>query len=130
MLSKGDAWICSGRDRTLDNELRQAPRLLVERAGRDGEDHDRANDRREYFLKRTARGLLLLLARLLGSEQPPPHLPDPRGSACTQVRKISIGLRSVGTVGPRNFPGVPVQPDERVDRQPPQRICCFDRDRY
>ena len=114
----------------LVKELRQAARLLVERAGGDREDHDRPDGLGEDFLGRKTWGILLLLAGLLGSERPPLHLPDPCGSTGPQVHQIPIGLRSVGAIGSRNFPGVLVQPDERADRQPSHRIRGFNRDHH
>ena len=114
----------------LVKELRQAPRLLVERAGGDREDHDRPDGLGEDFLGRKTWGILLLLAGLHGSERPPLHLPDPCGSTGPQVHQIPIGPRFAGAIGSRNFQGVLVQPDERADRQPLHQIRRFDRDRY
>ena len=52
----------------LVKELQQAPRLLVEQAGGDREDHNRPDDLREDFLRWNTWGVLLLLPGLLGLE--------------------------------------------------------------
>ena len=83
----------------MDKGFRQASGLLAELVGRNGEEHHRADDRGEGVRRRTARGLLLLFARLHGPERPQLHLPDPCGSTRTQVHRISINLHPAGAVG-------------------------------
>ena len=92
------------------------PRLLVERAGRNGEEHHRPNDRREDVRDWATRGFLLLLARLLGSEQPSVCIPHPRHPARTQVPRVPIDSRPVGPVESRDCRPVPVSPNGVVDR--------------
>src|ERR1700753_117661 len=76
-LSQGDAYSNSGRNRTLDLRLPQAPRLLVERSRWDREEYHRPDDRGEDVCRWTAWCFLLLLPRLRGPEESPLNLPHP-----------------------------------------------------
>ena len=114
-LPQGDARRDSRRDWIVGEGPRRVSRLLVEWVGRDREKHHRTDYRGEIIRRWAARSLVLLLTRLRGSEQPPVDLSHPRCPARPQLRRVSIGLRSTGTVRPRNFPRAPVQPDGQTN---------------
>jgi len=99
----------------LVKRLRQSPHLLAERIGRDRKEHDRADDRREVFCRRSTRCLPLLLPRLRGPEQPPLHIPHPGRPACTEVHRIPIDICPTCPVRSRNRSRVAVQSDGKID---------------
>ena len=129
-MSERDTWSRSERYRTLGPGFRKVPCILVERAGRNGEEYDREDDIGEVVCGRTARGLLLLFKGFPGSEQPSAHIPDTGHSTRTQVPWISIDPHPLDTVGSDRRLRVIVWPDGEADRSTPQQIEHFDRDRH
>ena len=113
----------------MDKRLRQVTRILAERVGRDRKEHYRTDDNREGVRRRATRGVVLLLARLRGPEQPAVHLPHPGGSARTEVPWVSVDLCPAGAIGSRNCSRIAVQPDGQVDHAATRGIHHFDRDR-
>ena len=119
-LSERNTRDCSERYRTLGERLRPDPCLLVERAGRNGEEHHREDDCGEVVCRRPARGLLLLFAGLRGPEKPSDDIPYTGRPTRTQVHRISIDSGLVDTVRSGHRLRIAARPDEEVDRRASQ----------
>ena len=110
----------SERHRALGKRLGQVSRLLVERSGRNGEEHHREDDCGEVVCRRPARGLLLLFAGLRGPEKPSDDIPYTGRPTRTQVHRISIDSGLVDTVRSGHRLRIAARPDEEVDRRASQ----------
>ena len=75
----------SERHRTLGKRLGQVSRLLVERSGRDGEEHHREDHRGEVICRWPARSLLFLFTGFRGSEEPSDDIPNTGRPTRSQV---------------------------------------------
>ena len=73
------------RHRTLGKRLGQVSRLLVERSGRDGEEHHREDHRGEVICRWPARSLLFLFTGFRGSEEPSDDIPNTGRPTRSQV---------------------------------------------
>ena len=90
------------RHRTMGKRLGQVSCLLVERSGRDGEEHHREDHRGEAICRWPARSLLLLFAGFRGSEEPSDDIPNTGRPTRPQVHRISINPPPIDTVGSRH----------------------------
>ena len=127
-LSQGNSQSHSERYRTLGKGPHQAPHLLVERAGRHGEECRCEDDRGEVVWGRSAWGLFLLFKGFQGSKGPSTHIPDAGHPTCAQVPRISKGPRPVDPVGSNNRPLIVARSNEPVDCSAPQKIRHFNCD--
>ena len=84
-LSQGNPRDRSERHRALGKRLGQISRLLVERSGRNGEEHHREDDCGEAICRWPARSLLLLFAGFRGSEEPSDDIPNTGRPTRSQV---------------------------------------------
>ena len=79
----------------MDTRPWQTPRLLAERARRNGKVHHCPDDRGQDIRGRASRCFLLLLPRLGGQKQPSIHLPHHWGPTCTHVARMYAEFRSI-----------------------------------
>ena len=126
MLSERNARSSPELYRTVGKGPRPVLRLLVERVGRDGEEHHREDNCGKVVRRWPAWRLLLLFKRFRGPAESSTHIPNTGHSTRAQVPRIPIDPHPLDTIGSSNRLRITVWPDDEVDRPAPQRIQHFD----